>query len=132
MAINDVMRNLDEFQQRVDRVIDVEMQLAGTKFQNDARTSGNYKDDTGNLRASVGYGILTPEGRNIFVGHPDGRTVIEEALDRGHGNVLSLVAGMPYARAVEARGYEVISNSVTKARSDFDRRLKNSLKKAVK
>ena len=35
------------------------MMVVGEKVINQARTSGNYKDQTGNLRSSVGYVIIS-------------------------------------------------------------------------
>ncbi len=144
MAINDVMRNLDRFERKVERIIDIEMGYAGEGFQKNARTSGNYNDDTGALRASVGYTLLTSESlthsfptdgikgtaegkrQGSLLGRTTGQEIVSKLTK--YGVVLSLLAAMPYGKYVEAKGYEVISNSVTKARSDFDRRIKKSLR----
>lgn len=94
------------------------LQYEGELFVNKARTSGNYKDRTGNLRSSIGYLILK-DGKVIdknFAGNEKGRTSAREAANEvagqyPNGFVLIGVAGMKYAAAVESKGYDVITGS---------------------
>ena len=83
-----------------------------------ARENGSYQDQTGNLRASVGYAVIyngeiTKQG---FQGKADGvwegkSVVIDLAEQYNVGMVLVVVAGMEYAAAVESLNYDVITGS---------------------
>lgn len=98
------------------------MMVVGEKVINQARTSGNYKDQTGNLRSSVGYvivsgGIIIQESSFEVVekgaeGSKSGKEFAER-LARQHpkGLILIVVAGMKYAKYVSARGYDVIDSA---------------------
>ena len=91
-----------------------------------ARRSGSYKDQTGNLRSSIGY-IIAKDGEVVTenfkegdkgtdktTGKYKGRRLAEEvSLSYTGGYVLVGVAGMEYAAAVEAKGYEVVSGANT-------------------
>lgn len=84
-------------------------------------SSGGYDDQTGNLRSSIGYriykdGDFSAEGGFKSVGGAEGISAAREALDKyelSHpisveGWTLVIVAGMSYARYVEAKGYNVL------------------------
>lgn len=86
---------------------------------NYARKNGSYKDQTGNLRSSIGY-LIVHNGRvvkDVF----DGKN--ETGRYKGNQKAVQMirlfqtdfaviiVAGMNYAAAVEARGYDVLSGS---------------------
>lgn len=98
------------------------MMVVGEKVINQARTSGNYKDQTGNLRSSVGYvivsgGIIIQESsfevvEKGVVGSKSGKEFAER-LARQHpkGLILIVVAGMKYAKYVSACGYDVIDSA---------------------
>lgn len=88
----------------------------------EARREGSYTDRTGNLRASVGYVVLLPDGSVAGEGgFPPG-----DAGGRGYalrlaraelrGPVLVVTAGMQYARYVAARGYDVLDSAELAAR----------------
>lgn len=108
----------DYVKERVNKEIAILVRI-GETFVNDARVKGEYSDDTGNLRASIGY-ILINEGKvinqNISGQGSEGKI---QALDYANllkekynkGLVLVGFAGMNYAAAVEAKGYDVITNS---------------------
>lgn len=93
----------------------------------EARDSGNYTDQTGNLRSSIGYAVVW-----------DGKVVQRDCIDkvkqgdkgvsegddylskrikkaRKKGIVLIVTAGMNYAEYVEAKGYNVLSSAELKA-----------------
>ena len=93
----------------------------------EAREAGNYTDQTGNLRSSIGYAVVM-----------DGKVVQRDCIDkvkqgdkgvsegddylskrikkaRKKGIVLIVTAGMNYAEYVEAKGYNVLSSSELKA-----------------
>lgn len=84
-------------------------------------SSGGYDDQTGNLRSSIGYriykdGDIRKEGGFKSVGGGAGIAAAREALDKyelSHpvsieGWTLVIVAGMSYAKYVEAKGYNVL------------------------
>lgn len=84
-------------------------------------SSGGYDDRTGNLRSSIGYRIykdadIQKEGGFKNVNGGSGISSAREALDKyelSHpisvdGWTLVIVAGMSYARYVEAKGYNVL------------------------
>lgn len=93
----------------------------------EAREAGNYTDQTGNLRSSIGYAVVM-----------DGKVVQRDCIDkvkqgdkgvsegddylskrikkaRKKGIVLIVTAGMNYAECVEAKGYNVLSSAELKA-----------------
>jgi hypothetical protein len=107
------------------------LQKIGEEFIITVRNNNTYKDRTGNLRSSTGYVILyngeqifgsdfTPVRATAESGPEKGRSVIEEIKAKySKGFVLIGVAGMGYAAAVEARGYDVISFGSIKAALDL-------------
>lgn len=111
-----------QLQKRVDEVeskfIEA-LQYEGELFINKARATGNYRDQTGNLRSSVGYVILK-DGRTVKSAFPGAKATgkakaqeaaAEVAAQFPKGFVLIGVAGMSYAAAVESKGYDVITGS---------------------
>lgn len=87
-----------------------------------AKQTNTYKDQTHNLRSSIGCvlfhngvevysyfgdGNQNPEGENT--GHAYARKIAEEAGNETF--VAVVVAGAGYARYVEAKGYDVITGS---------------------
>jgi gamma-glutamylcysteine synthetase len=106
------------------------LQRIGEQFIADARNDGSYMDQTGNLRSSIGYVILengvqielagfdtVKEGKE---GAARGKALVEEIAGKYPvGYVLIVVAGMEYAAAVEAKGYDVLTMSSIKAGTDL-------------
>lgn len=114
---------------RVERAIEDQMRYLGEECVNWARDMADFKDQTANLRNSIGY-IILKNGREIGAnfektGKPnpkakktdiDGLEVGEAyakkiAAEYTSGYVLILVAGMEYAAAVEAKGRDVLSSA---------------------
>lgn len=112
------------------------MQYVGEKFIRDARlmskAEGGFGDDTGNLRASIGYFIL--ENGNITKENlkGDGKTKVtaagQAAAKRALASVelnaplqLVGVAGMDYASQVESKGLNVITVQSGAALVDLSR-----------
>ena len=132
-SMNYVQNIFEDFvTERVNQEIAV-LERIGEKFVNDAKTRGQYMDDTGNLRSSIGF-IIAWDGKvikQVFNGkEPDGRDsgfIYAETImkDYPKGLVLIGVAGMEYAAAVESKGYDVIASSIpsketlTKAFKEF-------------
>lgn len=87
-----------------------------------ARENGSYTDRTSNLRHSIGY-IIMQNGRVVLENYSSGngypeaqQKAREHAMEVGRelgGNKTYLiwVAGMEYARYVEAKGFDVLQGS---------------------
>lgn len=89
---------------------------------NVARSTNSYKDQTGNLRSSIGY-VVTVDGRianqSDFEtvkkggdGSKQGAAFAKQLVRRfPKGICLIVVAGMEYAVHVKNRGYDVLDSS---------------------
>ncbi len=111
----DYIQNLfeDFVEERINKEIAILMRM-GEEFVNKARTNGSYTDRTGNLRNSVGY-VLMKNGIVIQkeIGLPQVAELFPEISDKfPNGIVLIGFAGMQYAEAVEAKGFDVITGSI--------------------
>lgn len=92
----------------------------GDECVSEAVNGGNYTDQTGNLRSSIGYvvakdGAVVAEGGFWNVGGEDGqntgRRVAFERAAETTGLALILVAGMDYAQYVADRGFNVLDSA---------------------
>ena len=99
-----------------------------------ARNHGNYKDQTGNLRASIGYVISyngdvkleqgfdpnaatqTKKRRDGVTGKSEGRQLAVEIASHTSGYALVVVAGMNYGKYVERRNYDVLTFTEAQAK----------------
>lgn len=103
-----------------------------------SRDSGGYDDHTRNLRGSIGYRILF-NGEEITRGGFDGRgseegenaaNVALESFPQSNALwEIVIVAGMQYARYVEAKGYNVITflqQELTDAVNEVKEMIKNN------
>lgn len=108
---------------RAENEILKKLSFIGENAVNDARGNGDYLDDTGNLRSSVGYTILK-NGETVRTSSFDrvkkeatkakkeSTKLLDELRSKFNtGFVLIVVAGMDYAVTVEARGRNVLSSS---------------------
>ena len=104
----------------------------------------NYMDWTANLRSSIGYVVLW-DGRVIvqsdfspirskrtgnsgIEGTKAGKAFLQQLIaENGTGLVLIVVAGMPYAAYVEAKGYDVLDSAEIKA-NEIVKRMLSKLK----
>lgn len=94
----------------------------GEQVLNAARLTNSYKDQTGNLRSSIGY-VVAVDGEiaqmssfdTVKEGREGSRGGKEYAMqlvrDFPNGIVLIVVAGMNYASYVSAKGYDVLDSS---------------------
>ena len=94
----------------------------GEQVLNAARLTNSYKDQTGNLRSSIGY-VVAVDGEIVQMSSFDvvkeggegakGGKAYAMKLVRGFpkGIVLIVVAGMNYASYVSAKGYDVLDSS---------------------
>lgn len=119
-------RDLDlEFirvKEEYDRKAIVFLQTVGERVVKYAREHGTYTDQTGNLRHSIGY-VIVQYGKVVTENFSNGQG-FPEAQENARKSALSVVqnlpktktflvwvAGMEYARYVEAKGYDVIEGS---------------------
>ena len=98
------------------------MVYIGKQCVNTARSLDTYKDQTGNLRSSIGF-IVVDGGQVVFSsgfpviktgseGAKTGRDFIKElAQENSTGISLIVVAGMNYASYVEAMGFNVLTSA---------------------
>lgn len=104
------------------------------------RNSGGFDDHTGNLRSSLGYriyynGDAMMDGGFKDVGGGNGMDEAKAALDRyelSHsitmdGWAIIIVAGMSYAKWVEAKGFNVLHLTRVKLEEEI-----NNLKKQLR
>ena len=139
--------------ERIERAIISRFQFIGEQFVIDARSQPQpttdwkkkeagpkeayYRDRTSNLRSSLGYFILkdnTVIGGNVD-GTEKGRSEAKRMLqDIPHRSGLKLVgvAGMNYASAVEALGYNVITSQSIVAVDNLHSQIRSLAKKTGK
>lgn len=141
------MRRFAKVERAVDLIIIREMQLLGEKCVNLCRELDTYKDDTGNLRSSIGYVIYVnfekhTENYKAFAGNSDGSEGVQAAKDfadkianegiKTH-YCMYILAGMNYAGAVEFHGYPVLTPAEGFAENEFSNikaRIIRSIKRA--
>ncbi|GAB3973832.1 hypothetical protein GCM10028806_28520 [Spirosoma terrae] len=122
----DIRRYFEKKKQAIENLILRTLQYVGEQCVNQARTLNTYRDQTGNLRNSIGYMILhngqvmhsdfqrtttgsqptTVDGK--LVGESYAKKLVAEYMD---GWVLLVVAGMNYAASVESRGLDVLTSA---------------------
>lgn len=107
-----------------------------------ARDSGDYTDQTGNLRSSTGYLIVVDGNiidRNFSTANKDedskgvatGQTFAENLANKyNKGHVLIVVAGMSYAAAVESKSKDVLTSAEKYAEKQLPKLLRR-LKKSI-
>ena len=120
---------LEEQVSRLRRAILRNLAYVGEKCVNVARGTKSYKDQTGNLRSSIGYVIvengriikasdfaLSDKGTDRITGQKEGKEYAKKlATLFPSGLTLVIVAGMNYAAYVSAKGYDVLDSSELKA-----------------
>jgi len=127
----DVDRRINRFTVSIEQRIIWTLAMVGENFVNDARNIRTYKDQTGNLRSSIGY-IIARDGNIIqenIEGKAEGKAQAKKVADEilredKKGFVLICVAGMEYAAAVESKGYDVITGSVPAAKALLKSKIK--------
>lgn len=108
-----------------------EFLFIGLEFVRTARINADFTDRTGNLRSSIGFLILkngqvlkedfeeAEAGTERTPGKIKGRDYALEVAKDFQGFVLVVVAGMQYAAAVEARGFDVLTSSAFAAEDEI-------------
>ena len=134
----DVRAKLEEDVKKIERVILIRLSKLGEECVAIARQLDTYKDQTGNLRNSVGY--LTAKDGNIIKnnfkktvfksvktteskeGVKTGKELADSVLTENQkGFVLIVVAGMNYAEKVEQYGLDVLSSAEQYAKKELPR-----------
>lgn len=131
----DIAKWSAEVRARVINAMLSRLSFVGESFIVNARNTDTYMDQTGNLRSSIGYLVAyngnimgqnfeaKPNGNGTESGEAGVRAAQELAKDIAddypNGFVLVCVAGMAYAAAVEAKGFDVITNSSITAVADL-------------
>lgn len=130
----------------IDRTEEKTFQLlsrAGEVFVKYARDHGGYRDQTGNLRSSIGYVIVcdnevltenfesSDKGTDRSTGLGKARQLAAQ-VGSSHptGWALICVAGMTYAATVEAMGKDVITCAVTATEEDLRKQIQKVFDKA--
>ena len=111
----DIDGRINRFTVSIEQRIIWTLAMVGENFVNDARTIRTYKDQTGNLRSSIGY-IIARDGNIIqenIQGKSEGRAQAKETAnevlrENNKGFVLIVVAGMEFAAALESKVYDLI------------------------
>lgn len=128
-GFDELKRDLGMVEHEIDEdALLLRLKYLGEELCNHARnvtpghSTGGYEDRTGNLRSSIGYRIykdgepVTDGGFKSVSGGTEGEEAAKTGLDAYamfyeipvEGWTLVLVAGMNYAKAVEAKGYNVL------------------------
>ncbi len=121
-----VRAQLAQAEQRQHDAILLALMYVGELSVNHARNLSTYKDQTGNLRASIGY-VVAYNGtvvKSVFVGSGTGSTTGEElartlAAVHSQGWALIVVAGMNYAVSVESKGLDVLTSAEQMAQREL-------------
>jgi hypothetical protein len=112
--------------ERMNNALIYQMKYIAEECLNAARNTNSYKDQTGNLRSSLGYvlavdGQLLEQGEFEVVkqgkaGAKSGITYAKQLIQEfPEGIALIMVAGMHYAAFVSAKGYDVLDSSQLRA-----------------
>lgn len=131
--IPSIIKQLDNYKSRIDEEMVASLVSAGNTIVNMAKDTHTYKNRSGNLEASTGFGVVV-RGQLVeyggfdssFIGGNVGveklKSIIDEAKEEYS---IIIVAGMEYATYVERSGYVVLDN----ARYDGESVLKELLDK---
>jgi len=117
--MREISAALDKKAKAIENAIIMRLKRLGEECVKHARTSGDYTDQTGNLRSSIGYVVMAngKEVKTNFTGDTaDGKnaakTIAKEVSEKfTTGYALIVVAGMDYAYYVEATGRNVLSGA---------------------
>ncbi|WP_426291976.1 hypothetical protein ACN9ML_18255 [Dyadobacter endophyticus] len=142
--LSDIRAKLEADAKRIEAAILFNLQYLGEECVTLARNLDTYKDQTGNLRNSVGY-VIAKNGRvvkNNFrksasvstadksgkaktkKGSGDGvktgeALALDILLESKRGYALIVVVGMNYAEHVEMMGYDVLSSAEQFAKKEL-------------
>lgn len=132
---SEIDRYIEEQIERLTQALIYNLQYIGEKCLNAARDTNSYKDQTGNLRSSLGY-VIASDGKIIYQstfevvkngedGKKSGIQFAKEIVRQfPEGIVLIVVAGMKYAQFVSAKGYDVLDSAELIADKEVPKLLK--------
>lgn len=115
-------RFINEEIERLEKALVYNFCAVGEQVLNAARMTNSYKDQTGNLRSSIGY-VVAVNGKPVQmssfdtvkgggIGTRTGKEYAMQLIENfSQGIVLIVVAGMNYASYVSAKGYDVLDSS---------------------
>jgi hypothetical protein len=133
-----IQAKIEAFQKRVDAAILIALQYMGERLVIYAKDNITFIPRTGNLQNSIGY-VVVKDGKVIFDGFGGNQNegaiqgldlAMKVAKEVASSYALIIVAGMNYAAAVEARGYNVILPAELKAKKEFASEMKRIIEKA--
>ncbi len=118
-TMKDINKSLVRFaNQNIETQIKV-FNYIGQSFINNARDNGDYFDDTGNLRSSIGYvvavngkikdSVFKAAGKDLNSEGVNSAKRLSQSLISNNGVELIVTAGMDYAKAVESKKYNVLT-----------------------
>jgi|SRR5215217_1222659 len=129
-----VMRKLQADLLPIEQIIVARLQYLGEQCVNIARSLDTYKDQTANLRNSIGY-IIAKDGKlkkdnykktksgampTSEQGDLIGRALALKILSYNQkGFILIVTAGMNYAKSVELKGYDVLTSAEQYAKQEL-------------
>lgn len=122
--MDQIDRMIEEEIRKSEKDIIKKLSYIGESVIKEARMNGDYIDQTGNLRSSIGY-VLLNNGKTVLeniqksnrgtdksTGVQVAKNFIQEISEKYKNDfVLIVVAGMDYAVYVEAMGLNVLSSS---------------------
>lgn len=120
--MTEVIDYLDKRIAAVEKAVLYNFGVIGERVLNAARSTNSYKDQTGNLRSSIGY-VIVKDGRIVqssdFAvvkdgdkGNKEGKAFARElAREYDKGIVLIVVAGMNYGVHVSNKGKDVLESA---------------------
>lgn len=115
--LTDIRKKTEDFYNRALAGALEALKDAAQQVVNEAKLQETYADQTGNLRASIGY-VIFFNGEKVAgsfasgTGQEKGKAFSETVAKKySKGFVVVLVAGMEYAAYVEAKGYDVLTGS---------------------
>jgi hypothetical protein len=126
---SDIAKKMQAHVEKIENAVLQRLQFIGETFVKNARSVDTYKDQTGNLRSSIGYVILK-NGEQIASGFPGSTAVgksrsltVAQEVGSKHpkGLVVVVVAGMQYAAVVESKNYDVLTSSSIQAQIDLEK-----------
>ena len=98
--MSEVDAYLEEQIQRIEQQTIYNLSYVGERCLNEARSTNSYKDQTGNLRSSIGY-VIVKDGKIVQMSD---FTTVKNGREGTQG-------GMNYAAHVSARGYNVLDSA---------------------
>lgn len=123
---SEVQREIDKITRRLKRAL----QYAGEMGVNKARDPNlakTFKDQTGNLRSSIGYAVVAQGEGAVSDFSPvlngdgaEGKAYAKEVAEATNVPfTLAVVAGKDYASYVAAKGYDVLDSAEKTSRKSF-------------